>query len=85
MMAETEICKVCNKKVLRHSYKIRCSSCKHLVHMKCLPNVKNDDPLYTSYVNNVWYCSICISNILPFNHLSDEDFISSLAELREAM
>ena len=80
IMAGVELCKVCNRKVLTHSYNIRCFLCKELVHLKCLPNVRNDDPLFRSYDNNCWFCSTCTSDILPFNHLPDDEFIPSLAE-----
>ena len=40
-------------------------------HMKCI----SIDPSTISQLNqnNSWFCSICLSSILPFNHIEDDD------------
>ena len=74
-------CNVCDRKVLRHSYSLRCSLCKQHVHLNCLPFVSRADDLYQTHENNHWYCTRCITDILPFNHIStDEDFILAVSE-----
>ena len=75
-----EVCKVCNKKVLRHSYSLRCFSCKSLVHQKCMPRVDREELLYISQNNSDWYCSMCISDILPFIQVEDDaEFVSTIS------
>ena len=74
-----QYCNVCSKKILRHSYQLKCSSCSCLVHLKCLPSVKRDDPLYTERHQNTWFCTKCIDSTLPFaNIIDDDEFISTI-------
>ena len=83
-MAGTNSCNVCDKKVLRHSYSLLCSSCDHFVHLKCLPFVTKTDELYITHRKNNWYCVKCISEILPFNNIFiifiDDDFIAAITD-----
>ena len=80
-MAACEICNVCNKKVLRHSFHMRCNLCKKLSHIKCLPFVNKNDSIYINRDSNIWYCTLCASHIFPFNHIfNDEDFILALSD-----
>ena len=66
-------CNVCFRKVLSHSYYLHCSSCKNPVHLKCLRNIKYDDPIYTTRHINCWYCTNCIEEALPFTNIIDDD------------
>ena len=83
-MAGDNVCNVCNRKVLRHSYHRRCTLCKYLVHIKCLPQVNKNDTIYTLRNEDSWYCTQCTAFIFPFNHnFSDNDFISCLSDYWE--
>ena len=74
-------CNVCKKKVLPHSYHVRCSNCRCFVHINCLPYVKKDDAIFKERESNVWFCTVCTADIFPFNHLDDsEEFILALSE-----
>ena len=80
-MAADKSCNICDKKVLRHSYHRRCTLCKSLVHIKCLPRVTKEDSIYTLRDDDDWYCSMCTEYIFPFNHIfTDDDFMASLSE-----
>ena len=80
-MAGSDICNVCDKKVLRHSYKLQCSLCDHFVHLKCLPFVTKTDDICKTHKHNKWYCTKCISDVLPFNHMfTDEEFMLAISE-----
>ena len=81
VMAGNEICNVCNKKVLRHSYHRQCTLCESLIHIKCLPHVTKEDTVYTLRNNDNWYCTMCTSHIFPFNHIFENDeFILTLSD-----
>lgn len=70
------ICTVCSRKVLSHSRKIFCSSCKNYVHKNCLPDPQSFDNA-KSDVN--WMCSKCLENHFPFNHFDDDnEFLSAV-------
>ena len=71
-MARPEACNVCDKKVLRHSYSLRCFLCKCLVHHKCMPCVNREDFSHMSLNHSEWYCSLCITDIFPFIQLLDD-------------
>ena len=73
-------CNVCTKRVLNHSYHLKCDSCKSIVHINCLPNVSKNDPLYTQRETSVYFCSMCLRSIFPFNHLDYEDYIKAISE-----
>ena len=60
---------------------MKCSICKSLVHLKCLPSVSTDDSVYVLKYMNVWYCTICVEHIFPYNHLfEDDEFFTALSE-----
>ena len=62
-MAVKNLCNVCNRKVLRHSYHRSCTSCKSLVHIKCVPQVNKTDSIYTLRNQDNWYCTKCSAEI----------------------
>ena len=81
IMAGDNTCNICCKKVLRHCHHRRCTLCKSLVHIKCLPYVTKSDTVYTLRDMDDWYCIICTSNLFPFNQISEEsEFLSGLSE-----
>ena len=74
-------CPVCKKKILQHSRHITCCLCFCVFHVKC-------QTLSNEYIESLddnhadWFCEICLSNALPFNHIVDDtDFIAALFEL----
>ena len=73
-------CNICLKRVLPHAYKMQCTCCKELCHLKCLPMVSKKDSVYTNRTNNNWFCLRCTQSSLPFNHFhDDDDFIEALS------
>ena len=80
-MASINSCNICNRKVLRHSYHRKCTLCELYLHIKCLPNVNNNDSIYSNREFDHWYCTKCTSDLFPFNHFSDDDeFKKSISE-----
>ena len=80
-MASGNICNICDRKVLRHSFHMSCDMCSKLVHLKCLPNVDKNQSIYVLRESSIWYCTRCTENIFPFNHIHDDsDFLLALAE-----
>ena len=74
-------CPVCNKKILQHSRYISCCICCCVFHRKCLP-LSNEELVSVEDNRTEWFCEICLSNSLPFNHIVDDtDFIAALFEL----
>ena len=57
-----------------------CDYCKDTVHLKCLPSVNKKDSLYRNRDKIVFYCSLCLRDIIAYNRLHDKDFIEALAE-----
>ena len=83
-MSGNNDCNICRRNVLRHSYHRRCKLCKHLIHIKCLPNVSKTDNIYTYRDSDNWYCTLCTSEVFPYNNiLDDEEFMLTLSELWE--
>ena len=74
------VCNICCKRVLNHSYHLKCDICETRVHLKCLPCVDKNDALYTQRHGNVFHCSLCLSEIFPYNHLSEEYFDAAITE-----
>ena len=73
-------CALCKKRLQSHSCVLKCVFCNRLMHILCLPDVKNY-PLYTDGSLNQWLCILCSGSELPFNHLqSDSDFLDVLSE-----
>ena len=74
-------CNVCTKKVLRHSYQLKCHVCTKSIHLKCIPFLDKNDSVYTERENNKWICPKCTENIFPFNHFHEnQEFIFALAD-----
>ena len=75
-------CHLCLKRLLWHSRSLQCFVCMQSYHVLCLPNVSKHDLLYQSQPANDWFCIICASSELPFNHYADEcEFIDALSDM----
>ena len=80
-MASVNLCNVCDKKVLKHSYYLRCELCEHMVHLKCLPKVDKTHSIYVCRDSSSWYCIRCTEEIFPYNHIYDDaEFVYALSE-----
>ena len=56
-----------------------CSICFGHFHLKCLNNITANDSLYLNRHHDVWFCTHCMKDNLPFNHYDDNDtFYQSL-------
>ena len=72
-------CNICNRRVLKHAYQLKCCVCHSLVHIKCLPRVTKTDSIYIERESNNWSCTKCNQSIFPFNHFyDDDDFFSAV-------
>ena len=77
-------CPVCDKKILQHARKIICCICNKIFHVKCLTLCDKD--LYSlECARPEWFCEICLSYSLPFNHIDDNaGFYAAIRELSES-
>ena len=74
-------CSICNRRVLQHCHKLKCSLCQNSCHLRCLPLIAVTDPLYTDRETNKWMCITCSSENFPFNHILDNNyFLETLSE-----
>ena len=81
MANSRSLCNLCNKRVLSHSYHLQCDLCRCNVHINCLPFIDKTNDLYVKRNTNSWFCTLCMMNILPFNHFEDDQqFILAVLE-----
>ena len=74
-------CNICHRRVLKHSYQLKCCICSSLVHLKCLPQINKTDSVYTERESNNWSCTKCNQSLFPFNHYYDDtDYFSAIDE-----
>ena len=74
------ICNICQRNIQSHAHFLKCAMCKSNVHIRCLPNITTNDSIYTNRDENVWLCTMCTTNIFPFNQLDDDDFFEVVKE-----
>ena len=71
-------CPICNRKVLPNGRQAKCCVCSKSYHLKCI-SLSADVQNYIQTNASIWYCSKCVVEILPFNHIEDDDtFISEV-------
>ena len=76
-------CSVCSKKVTGNET-LSCSSCRHWVHKNCIGKFKNRieyQNFLKYYSTKQWDCPACISQILPFILLDNNDFMILLLDM----
>ena len=84
MATSMNCCPICKRKVQSHALQILCKVCHCLFHMKCL---SLESAVLKKLVDdeNEWFCSLCISNELPFNHIeNDNEFIISVCGVNQS-
>ena len=69
---KTGECPICRRHVLPHAKQAKCCICLYNYHMKCL-TLEPEVYEYIQENNSTWYCQMCITEILPFNHNENED------------
>ena len=76
------ICLICKSRVLSHSLCLSCAHCSKQYNLKCLPYVDKKDPLFTERHLNNWFCILCLDNLFPFNHLTDNsEHLEAISEI----
>ena len=76
-------CNICFKRVLSHSYHLKCDYCQDPVHLKCLPMVSKTDSIYVNRGTDIWFCTKCTECMFPFYCINeDEDFKAALADMQ---
>ena len=72
-------CPVCNKNVNTNHRAICCDICDKWVHIKCNQLNEKDYKIIKNDTNKddaVFYCIKCVSQIFPFNSLTNSDYYS---------
>ena len=76
-------CPICNRHVLPHAKQAKCCICLCNYHMKCL-SLQPDVCEYIKENNPTWCCQLCITKILPYNHIENDDVFMSNINCIEA-
>ena len=65
-------CPICNRYVLPHANQVKCCVCHLKYHLKC---ISLSPDVHINVLSNAssWYCSKCMIEIMPFNHIEDDD------------
>ena len=69
------ICPICERRVLSHSYSILCNCCHRNVHMNCTQFSHYEFEML--HPNTPWYCGLCNETIFAFNHIDDDSEFQS--------
>ena len=75
-------CSVCTKKVTGQET-LSCSNCHHWTHKKCIGHFVNRSEFHDFlqyYSNKPWECPSCLSGMLPFIYLDNNEFLMLLLE-----
>ena len=77
-----ELCRICKRRVHSHCLSMRCSFCKGILHLDCIPNLgKEDDVFVNRNSTSDWLCYSCTGELFPYNHFSDDsDFVFALED-----
>ena len=71
-------CLICKKLFLSHSKKVKCCLCLGRYHLNCI-SLSSDIINYIQDNEQTWYCSLCITEIFPFNNIEDDiEFVSTI-------
>ena len=77
-------CQICFKMFQQHSRKIKCNICLTYYHLKCITVCSEYLKDLSSAVND-WFCTKCITDLFPYNHLeNDVDFILASNDVSES-
>jgi len=77
----SNVCPLCNERVLSHSVLLTCSVCSCQMHIHCLSDVNHTDWVYTERNENCWISKVCVQDIFPFNCIDDNDLYLSVVPL----
>lgn len=74
-MCDKNLCSICDRNVSINCRRVLCDICQCWTHLKC-------SSLAILPMNSAqWFCQVCLSEIFPFNHYSnDTDFHFALSE-----
>jgi hypothetical protein len=64
-------CNSCTGPFTKGMWRITCSTCYSIYHLKCVGLNKMDYANYQEF--NDWICRICNSLFFPFNHIDDNN------------
>ena len=70
-------CPICDRRVLNHSYSLKCCNCIQIYHMKCI-TLKAEEHNCLSANKDAWICIKCNMDIFPFNSIEEDvEFIQT--------
>ena len=78
-----EDCSVCSK-LVTGTETLACSTCNHWVHKKCIGEFNNRTEFQNFllyYSSKSWDCPTCISEMLPFTFMDNNEFIMLLLDM----
>ena len=69
------ICPICERRMLSHSYSILCNCCLRHANRNCTQFSHYEFEML--YLNAPWYCRLCNETIFAFNHIDDDSEFQS--------
>ena len=76
-------CSVCSK-LVTGTETLACSTCNHWVHKKCIGEFNNRTEFQNfllHYSSKSWDCPACVSEMLPFTFLENDEFLMLLLDI----
>ena len=74
-------CHICTRSILSHSKIVTCCSCSMKFHLKCI-SLSSEDINYIKDNQQTWFCSLCITELFPSNHIEDDvEFVSTIDDI----
>ena len=78
-MKTNVMCKLCSKYCNRNQKLIQCEVCKAWIHQKCANlNLTNEQCSKLENFNMTYFCKICLCVTLPFQNLSNQEFLKKI-------
>ena len=71
-------CPICHRSFFSHAKTTCCRICKAIFHINCI-TLYQDDQITILDHSPSWYCTYCISEMFPFNHIkNDQTFLAEI-------
>ena len=72
----SNVCTVCQKKIIKTHKGIPCKTCYHIIHRKCSCIPSTD---LTHEILAHWECLNCIANKFPFSHIDSDELLQEIS------
>ena len=74
-------CHICSKSILSHSKTVTCRACSMRFHLNYI-SLSSDEINDIKDNQQTWFCSPCIAEVFPFNHIEDDvEFVATIEDI----